>query len=70
MSTPDVPATGSFTNSYSFSGSPTGSRSTLPPNRLSPAQPAPGDAVISYTHAEWDAFVHGVTADEFDSGNH
>ncbi|MGH3717377.1 MAG: DUF397 domain-containing protein [Pseudonocardiaceae bacterium] len=29
----------------------------------------PGDVVIHYTHAEWDAFTNGVKAGEFHPGS-
>ncbi len=68
MSTPDVPATGWFTSSYSTAGSPNCVEGSLAADAVYVRHSRhPADAVIRYTHTEWDAFTRGVKADEFQS---
>lgn len=70
MITLDVPAVGWFTSSFSQGGCP----NCVEVNRARDAvyirhSRHPGDAVIRYSYAEWDAFISSVKANEFDSGN-
>lgn len=69
MSSPDVPAIGWFTSSYSSGGG----ANCVEVNLVRDAvyvrhSQRPADAVIRYTRTEWDAFTCGVKADEFDPG--
>lgn len=71
MSSPDVPAIGWFTSSYSTSYGANCIEVNLARDAVYVRHSRhPGDAVIRYTHAEWDAFTRSVTANEFDLGNH
>ncbi|MGH3853825.1 MAG: DUF397 domain-containing protein [Pseudonocardiaceae bacterium] len=67
MSTPEVPATGWFTSSYSMGGSANCVEVNLAPDAVYVRHSQhPGDAVIRYTHAEWDAFTSSVKTGELD----
>lgn len=71
MSNPDVPVTGWFTSSFSQAGNPNCVEANLAPDAVYVRHSRhPLDAVIRYTHAQWDAFTHSVKADEFDPGNY
>lgn len=70
MSTPDVPATGWFTSSFSTGTGINCVEVNLAPDAVYVRHSQhPADAVIRYTHTGWGAFTRGVKADEFDSGN-
>lgn len=70
MSTPNVPATGWFTSSYSVGGSPDCVEVSLAPDAVYVRHSQrPADTVIRYTHTQWDTFTRSVTADEFDPGS-
>lgn len=70
MSTPNVPAAGWFTSSYSVGGSPDCVEVSLAPDGVYVRHSQHrADAVIRYTQAEWDAFTRSVKADEFDPGD-
>jgi hypothetical protein len=67
MSTPDVPATGWFTSSYSIGGSPDCVEVHLASDVVYVRHSRhPADTVIRYTHTEWHTFTRSVKADEFD----
>jgi len=71
MSTPDLPATGWFTSSFSIGDSPDCVEANLASDAVYVRHSRhPLDAVIRYTHAQWDAFTRGVKADEFHPGNY
>lgn len=71
MCTPDVPTTGWFTSSFSQGGCPNCVEVNFARDAVYVRHSRhPADAVIRYTHAEWDAFTRSVTAGEFDPGNH
>jgi Domain of unknown function (DUF397) len=70
MSAPDVLAAGWFTSSFSQGEGINCVEVNLARDAVYVRHSQyPGDAVICYTHAEWDAFTRGVKADEFDSGS-
>lgn len=70
MSTPDVPATGWFTSSFSQGANANCVEVNLAPEAVYVRHSQhPADAVIRYTQAEWGAFTRGVKADEFDPGS-
>ncbi|MGH3930195.1 MAG: DUF397 domain-containing protein [Pseudonocardiaceae bacterium] len=67
MSTHNVPATGWFTSSFSQGEDINCVEANLAPDAVYVRHSRhPSDAVIRYTHAQWNAFTHGVKADEFD----
>ncbi|MGB6165697.1 MAG: DUF397 domain-containing protein [Pseudonocardiaceae bacterium] len=71
MCTPEVPATGWFTSSFSQGAGINCVEVNLARDAVYVRHSRhPGDAVIRYTHAEWDAFTRSVKANEFDPGNH
>jgi Domain of unknown function (DUF397) len=70
MSTPDVPATGWFTSSFSQGEDINCVEVNLARDAVYVRHSQhPGDTVIRYTHAEWYAFTSSLKADKFDSGN-
>ncbi|MGH3770075.1 MAG: DUF397 domain-containing protein [Pseudonocardiaceae bacterium] len=66
MSTPEVPAAGWFTSSFSQGGSSNCVEVNLARDAVYVRHSQhPSDAVIRYTHTGWDAFTSGVKGDEF-----
>ena len=66
MSTPDVPATSSFSQGEDINCVEV----NLAPDAVYVRHSLhPADAVIRYTHTEWDTFTRSVKADEFDPGS-
>ncbi|MGH3829349.1 MAG: DUF397 domain-containing protein [Pseudonocardiaceae bacterium] len=67
MSKPEVPATGWFNSSFSQGEGINCVEVNLARDAVYVRHSQhPGDAVIRYTHAEWDAFTSSVKADELD----
>jgi hypothetical protein len=70
MNTPDIPATGWFTSSFSQGEDIDCVEVNLAPDAVYVRHSQrPTGVVIRYTQAEWDAFTRGVKADEFDPGS-
>lgn len=71
MSNPDVPTIGWFTSSYSTAEGANCVEATIAPDAVYVRHSQhPLDAMIRYTHAQWDAFTRGVKADEFHPGHY
>lgn len=70
MSTPDVPATGWFTSSFSQGDNPNCVEVNLAPDAVYVRHSRqPLDAVIRYAQPQWDAFTRSVKAGEFNPGD-
>jgi hypothetical protein len=71
MSTPDAPVTGWFTSSFSQGDNPNCVEANLAPDAVYVRHSRhPLDAALRYPPAQWDAFICGMQAGEFDPGNH